>query len=440
MLFGLFDSVEKKMRTNAANWLELSEKVRHYRRDLMSAAELGSLQQATETVRQQLRAKADSSKLKLGIESLESVLRKVGGTHYPKSSWTENVEFFLVAAIVILGVRAYFVQPFKIPTNSMWPSYNGMTPEVFAKPSDEPNQAMRAVRFVTLGARPHVLNAADDGEILLPIDGSQGRGIVKYQEVPGRSWGVFPAKLREYRILVGDQQVVTQVPLDFDFDWVIRDAFFPGAKTLADGLRDKLSKGEFVDREVPAGGGYSERVRFVRTGRTVKQGERVLSFDILTGDQLFVDRLSYNFVRPKVGDGFVFHTGNIPVLNESQGDQYYIKRLVGTPGDVMEVKEPVLYRNGKPITGSPAFAKNAKREGNYTGYFNGRREELGRYPNAQLFAGQQITVPARSYLPMGDNSANSLDGRYWGFVKDKDVVGRPLCIYYPFSKRWGVAP
>lgn len=438
MLFGLFDSVEKKMRTNAANWLELSEKVYNYRRDLMSDAERGSLQQATETVRQNLRAKADSSKLKLGIESLESVLRKVGGTHYPKSGWTENVEFFLVAAIVILGVRAYFVQPFKIPTNSMWPSYNGMTPEVFAKPADEPGAVGRVVRFVMLGARPRVLNAPDDGEILLPIDGSQGRGVVKYQDVPGRSWGVFPARQREYRILVGDRQVVTQVPIDFDFDWVIRDAFFPGTKNLTEGLRPKLANGEFVDREVPTGGGLSERVRFIRTGRMVKQGERVLSFDILTGDQLFVDRMSYNFVRPKVGDGFVFHTGNIPVLSDTQGDQYYIKRLVGTPGDVMEVKEPVLYRNGKPITGAPAFDKNAHRTGKYTGYFNGTPR--ADYPNAQLFVDQQITVPARSYLPMGDNSANSLDGRYWGFVKDKDVVGRPLCIYYPFSRRWGIAP
>ena len=156
MLFGLFDSVEKKMRTNAANWLELSEKVYHYRRDLMSDAERGSLQQATETLRQNLRDKADSSKLKLGIEALEGVLRRVGGTHYPKSSWTENVEFFLVAAIVILGVRAYFVQPFKIPTNSMWPSYNGMTSEVFYKSADEPGLGEKAAHWKReVSALPH---------------------------------------------------------------------------------------------------------------------------------------------------------------------------------------------------------------------------------------------------------------------------------------------
>ena len=59
------------------------------------------------------------------------MLRRTGGAIYPKSSLVENVEFFLVAAIVILGIRTYFLQPFKIPTNSMWPTYNGMTPEAF---------------------------------------------------------------------------------------------------------------------------------------------------------------------------------------------------------------------------------------------------------------------------------------------------------------------
>jgi signal peptidase I len=40
---------------------------------------------------------------------------------------------------------------------------------------------------------------------------------------------------------------------------------------------------------------------------------------------------------------------------------------------------------------------------------------------------------------MGDNSGNSADGRYWGFVPAADVIGRPLFIYYPFTRRWGPA-
>jgi signal peptidase I len=113
-----------------------------------------------------------------------------------------------------------------------------------------------------------------------------------------------------------------------------------------------------------------------------------------------------------------------------QVEQYYIKRLVGTPGDLLEIRESTLYRNGEPIRGAKAFAGNAKREGNYSGY----------RPGGILTAGQTYTVPQDFYIALGDNSANSQDSRYWGGVPAKDVVGRPLFIYYPFTKRWGPAP
>ncbi|MFA6961871.1 MAG: signal peptidase I [Opitutaceae bacterium] len=434
MFFGLFDSVEKKMRKNAGNWLELADKVYHYRRDVLNDAERTSIQQAAGNLRQQLMQKNDASRLKLSIEALEGVLRRTGGMHYPKSSLVENVEFFLVAAIVILGVRMYFVQPFKIPTNSMWPSYNGMTPEVFATKAAEPGPAAKALRLVAMGARSRTLDAPVDGEILIPV-ARQSRGLVKYREVPGRSWLIFPARNREYSLLVGDRWVTTEVPLDFDFDWVIREAFFTGDKSLGEDLESKVLAGEFVDKDINTSFGVTERIRFIRTGRMVHAGERVLSFDIMTGDQLFVDRVSYHFVRPSPGDGFVFRTDHIdsPYMKDAAGRQlqeYYIKRLVGTPGDTLEVKEPVLYRNGAPITGSKAFNRNATREGKYPGY-----RALG-----LLAPGQTFTVPPDSYVAMGDNSANSQDSRYWGTVPAKDVVGRPLFIYYPFTKRWGPAP
>src|SRR5262249_46060432 len=151
----------------------------------------------------------------------------------------------------------------------------------------------------------------------------------------------------------------------------------------------------------------------LRTHKSVKSGDRVMAFDILTGDQLFVDRVSYHFVKPSVGSGFVFRTGNIPGIAATYGDQYYIKRLVGTPGDTLEVKSFGVLRNGAPITGADAFGMNARRGGNYVGY---RNEGL-------LAEGAALKVEPRSYFAMGDNSANSQDGRFWGFVPAKDVVG-----------------
>jgi len=166
----------------------------------------------------------------------------------------------------------------------------------------------------------------------------------------------------------------------------------------------------------------------------------VLAFDILTGDQLFVDRFSYHFVRPQVGQGFVFRTDNIdsPYMKDGrtleQIQQYYIKRLVGVPGDTLEVREPALFRNGQPITGSVAFDANAHRLGEYGGYSNSIVNDPG-----YLKPGEQMKVPPHKFFAMGDNSANSQDGRYWGFVPAKDVVGRPLFVYFPFTRHWGPA-
>src|SRR5690554_281501 len=107
-------SEQKKMRRNAANWLRLADKVYHYRHDLLKDSELQDLVGARNQLQESLRRNEDASKLKLGVERLEDVLRKHGGPYYRRSGWTENVEVLLVAAILAIGVRTYFVQPFKI--------------------------------------------------------------------------------------------------------------------------------------------------------------------------------------------------------------------------------------------------------------------------------------------------------------------------------------
>ena len=174
----------------------------------------------------------------------------------------------------------------------------------------------------------------------------------------------------------------------------------------------------------------------VPMGRMVRAGEPIVRFDVMTGDQLFVDRVTYQFTRPTVGQGFVFRTDHIPEIESQFGDQYFVKRLIGIPGDSIEIRQPMIYRNGAPITGSEAFDLNANRVGLYKGYFNALHDDA-RY--TQLFPGETIRVPDRSYLAMGDNSFDSFDGRFWGYVPAADVIGRPLFIYYPFTRRWGPA-
>jgi signal peptidase I len=439
-MFGIFDSQEKKMRDNAANWLELAEKVWNYRRDRLNAKESDELVGRTQELRRLLKDRSDAARLKLGIESLEGVLGRTGGAIYPKTSLVENVEFFLVAAIVILGIRTYFVQPFKIPTNSMWPTYYGMTAENLPPGTAAPNPALSLFRFAAYGATRHTVVAPRDGQVSAQLIMRGNKPSLAYTLKDGRSWFVFPARFKEYTFYVDGEPASVQVPSDFSgFDDVAFGTFFHDQAALEAQIRraEQANQIEVVRlRADDNASGEYEALR-VPMGRTVRAGEPIVRFDLMTGDQLFVDRVSYNFVRPSVGQGFVFRTDNIPDIARNFGSEYFIKRLIGVPGDRIEIREPMVYRNGAPITGSKTFDLNGRRVSPYLGYFNASRDADPRF--TQLFKGETVTVPAFSYLALGDNSRDSFDGRFWGFVPAKDVVGRPLFIYYPFTRRWGTA-
>ena len=430
------------MRDNASNWLELASKVWNYRRDRLGAKDSDELVRRTRELERLYKDRADAAKLKLGIEVLEGVLVRTGGAIYPKTWLVENVEFFLVAAIVILGIRTYFVQPFKIPTNSMWPSYYGMTAENFPPGSSAPNLAERAFRFVAFLAHRYTAVAPRDGEVSLPLLVRGNSMSVAYTKRAGYSWGFIPTRVKEYTFYVDGAATSVRVPADFsdnDFDDLVIGTFFKDRNAFEAQVRSAQQAGRLEETSVKLdedSDQYYEAFR-VPLGRSVRAGEPVVRFDILTGDQLFVDRVSYQFVRPSVGQGFVFRTDHIPDIERAFGDQYFIKRLIGVPGDAIEIREPMIYRNGSPISGSKAFGLNAGRVSPYRGYFNMTADP--RYAQSQLFRGDTVTVPARGYLALGDNSKNSFDGRFWGFVPEKDVIGRPLFIYYPFTRRWGTA-
>lgn len=454
-MFDFLLSEEKKMRRHAANWLEVAERVYNFRRDQLPAAQVQQLVAATGDLKLRLKDNADASKLKMAIEKLEDVLRQTGGRIYPTSSLVENVEFFLVAAIVILGLRAYFVQPFKIPTNSMWPTYYGMTHELI-KAGEEPGMIGKIGRFLAFGATHYAVKAPADGEVMVPVVSyTNGEFGVPYSIKPGRLLGLIPTTRREYTFSVDGSPVTLETPGDFGFERVLDEAFGSGKPArFSTTLREQLKRTAVPETSnliISSGGReFSRRVIWLPLGKKVRRGEEIVSFDILTGDLLFVDRVTYNFFPPKSGQGFVFKTENIdsPDMKDrvtgEQIRQYYIKRLVGLPGDKIEIRQPKpvrdgsadttdsagqLFRNGAPIAGAEAFVANSERRGLYRGYTN-----IG-----LLGVGNVVEVPANSYMALGDNSPESADSRYWGFVPEKDVVGKPLFIYYPLTRRWGIA-
>jgi signal peptidase I len=408
----------KKLREKAENWLRLAEKVYHFRKDLIDESDMKDLHESSSVLNKALikKGEEDWGKVRLASEELEKVLKRVGGFFYPQNFWAEHAEMFLVAAIVALAIRTFFLQPFKIPTNSMFPSYNGMTHEVYDA-ADTPGPLGKIATFLAWGSIRQEITAPSSGEILLPIN--------DFEQVPGRKWLVLPATFNQYTLLVGNAEVNFKVPGEFHPQEIFLDAYFPDQEgDWNDLIRELRNQRERVVMHKGAA--------YLRTGKLVEKGDNVLSFAIHTGDALFVDRLSYHFIRPDVGDAIVFKTGNIPSIGD---DKYYIKRLVGVPGDVLQVKAPVLLRNGKPITGTDAFDKNAKQEDNYAGYSYSNSSSMRYLSNPS----ETVTIPEDLFFAMGDNSPHSSDSRYWGFVPKKEMVGRAMFIYYPFTHRWGLA-
>lgn len=421
----------KKLHKQANELLQAARKVYDYRRDVISSDRLNELTLAVEELNTLQQASATSAEpLEASMKRLDALLRKVGGKIYPKTFWTDNLEVALVAAILVIGVRTFFFQPFIIPTNSMYPTYSGMNAVVY-NADTSPSAAMNGVNKIRLGATHYEVSAPQGGTVQVPVFSRgdhpadyalRGQGIARFSIVNGRKWfGLLPTQLREYIFLVDNQPVALRVPLEFNLDDVIRQTFFPDHENLGDVVMDQHREQRIDARSTsPA----------LLTGVQLSAGGSVVEFDITLGDALFVDRLSYHFKRPSVGDPFVFRTRDIRGI-EGTGyvDKYYIKRVGGVGGETLEIKEGALYANGKPRDEVDAFTDNANKAGEYGGYIN----------QSLLAKGKELVIPEDKFVALGDNSANSLDSRYWGFVPERSIIGKAIFIYYPFTRRWGPA-
>jgi signal peptidase I len=177
----------------------------------------------------------------------------------------------------------------------------------------------------------------------------------------------------------------------------------------------------------------------IQPGRPLVAGQPVVRGHADAGDQLFVDKVSYNFVRPALGDVFVFRTTDIPRIEANiapgMGSQYYIKRLAGLGGQSLRIDPPDLFIDGQ-IPDLPVLRRVMSARDGYQGYANSSAGG-GTFPILGSPA-ESYTVPAGSYFALGDNSYHSSDSRFFGPVPEKNVVGRGLVVYWPFLGRWGL--
>jgi len=165
---------------------------------------------------------------------------------------------------------------------------------------------------------------------------------------------------------------------------------------------------------------------------------------LLVGDWLFVNKAVYGahvpftswstpaFREPRHADIVVF------VSVETAGLDV-VKRVIGLPGDTLEMKDHVISRNGIPVEepnaryDSAAIADAPEMRAKIRGWQLAHlaRDTAGYWPDRDHWG--PIVVPHDSLFVMGDNRDQSWDGRYWGFLPRANVRGTPLFIYYSYD-------
>ena len=143
-------------------------------------------------------------------------------------------------------------------------------------------------------------------------------------------------------------------------------------------------------------------------------------------DHVIVDRVSYLLRAPQRGDLIVFATSRIsgirPPANIRGGEVYYIKRLVGLPGERIRISDGKVYADGRLLGKADGIP-----DIHYT------QPEAGALATAQV-AGGEFLVGPEEYFGLGDNSSVSFDSRYWGCIPASGIYGKVSLIYYPFSR------
>lgn len=143
---------------------------------------------------------------------------------------------------------------------------------------------------------------------------------------------------------------------------------------------------------------------------TLKPGDRIFVNKFLYGAKIpFTDWRLPDIREPEPGDIVVF-------LSPVEKKKYLVKRYIAGGGQTVTINNGELQVDGKRLDAPPIGR-----------FFYYNRGEYG--PE-----GESIRVPDNSFYVLGDNSANSMDSRYWGFVPDKNLVGKAFVIHWPIKR------
>lgn len=405
-----------KWKKEALHLVKGASKFVNYKRDLLKPERVAEIESRRDDLLAAIKSK-DLARVNEASKQIRAVCENSLPKEEPLGWLEENVEVMFVAIVVALGLRAYYLQPFRIPTGSMQPTLNGIigTP---LKRDQWPNIAQRMIEkalrgrtyvYVENDRDRHVRSLSDFADLQFMHFFS--RSEIRFEEsrpnMFSRLFGSDPLRL-------------------------------PAPKSPLMGL------------------GLENVIRYANGhGGLIPKGMVICEGFIDSGDLVLVDKFSYHFRKPERGEVFVFNTIDIEGIQKRSGPQgagsHYIKRLVGVPGDILSVESPYLYIGGK-IAQEPGIQRVIQGKGAYSinplGYAYAGSNDSGangkRLPQYISKAGDTLTLSAtprpgmREYAAFGDNTNNSLDSRYWGSVKEFNLVGPALFSLWPITTgHWG---
>jgi len=376
--------------------------------DILTPDEMQKIRAGRDELQNAIRANVPKKELRAKMDGMETVANR-NFRPYPAAAWRENVEVLLVAIAVAMGIRTFFIQPFKIPTGSMQPTLFGITstPDYTSRfPESQteadftiPNPVVRFLKFWYTGVSYTQIKARRDSHIYNMDEPKRFLLFNLYQ----RFWMQTPSgELDAYSLWFPSENIFARAGLASPF------------------------------------GGLNPRV--------FKAGEDIMKIKVISGDHLFVDRVTYNFRRPTLGEIIVFETRGIPRLPQ---DQFYIKRMVAMGNNKVQLgNDRHLRIDGKRLDTNTAHFENVysfpadrpPMDSVYSGHLNEAvARQYGMNSLAPNFenANETFTVRPNHYIVMGDNTVNSSDSRYWGDFPQDNVIGRSFLVYWPFGPQDG---
>ena len=316
----------------------------------------------------------------------------------PPKSWAagrEWLDILVVSISVAMAFRAYFYEPFNIPTGSMQPTLYG-NHSVACSPEEADffdKTPLKWLKWMATGAMYEHFKA--------PFD-----GVLRFKDT---GTGFFDMRVRDR---AGNISRPMLIPTDV-LRGMAGDAPELGMmRTLANGLTD---------------------------GSHVRAGDTLWSGKVVTGDFLFVNRWLWNFRHPRRGDVMIFSTTGIKGLQQGT---HYIKRMTGTPGETLTIKDGHLVVDGtQPM--EPLRVRQIQnrekwheKEPAYAGYRPPPMPPSASPDGLTQFG--PVTLKADEYFACGDNSRNSYDSRYWGPVPAANLRGIAGGVFWPiWNHRWG---